>query len=232
MPRKSTPPKYRLHKQSGQAIVTLVGGTRRRDMLLGEHGTAANRAKCAALVAESEAGGRRLGNGDPSWRSVNELLLAFWKWAEGHYRGPDGEPSTELRDYKPTLRPLRELFGTLPAAEFSPLKLKAVRDRMVAAGLSRGVVNQRIRRIVRVFKWGVAEELVAETTWQALKAVPGLERGRSAARETAPVQPVADAAVEAVLPFLTGPVQATPRRSCQPPPRTKVPAATPGGHTY
>jgi hypothetical protein len=37
--RKSCIPSYRLHKQSGQAIVTLTNGLgRRKDVLLGEHG--------------------------------------------------------------------------------------------------------------------------------------------------------------------------------------------------
>jgi hypothetical protein len=36
------------------------------------------------------------------------------------------------------------LYGRLPAAEFSPLKLKVVRDEMVRSGLSRPVDNSRI----------------------------------------------------------------------------------------
>ena len=41
-------PKYRLHKQSGQAIVTLGG----RDFLLGKHGSAASRQEYRRLTAE------------------------------------------------------------------------------------------------------------------------------------------------------------------------------------
>ena len=81
------------------------------------------------------------------------------------------------------------------------MKLKAVRHKMIEAGLLRGVVNQRVGRIVRMFKWAVAEEMVPEGTWGALTTVAGLERGRTAARETDPVCPVHDADVEAVLPF-------------------------------
>jgi integrase len=70
------------------------------------------------------------------------------------------------------------------------------------------VVNQRTSRVVRVFKWAVAEELVPETTYRALLAVRGLEHGRTKARETPPVGPVADAVVEATLPFVLPPVRA------------------------
>jgi hypothetical protein len=40
--------------------------------------------------------------------------------------------------------------------------------------LSRGVINQRVGRVVRMFKWAVGEELVPVEVSQALKAVPGL----------------------------------------------------------
>src|SRR5204863_215918 len=69
--------------------------------------------------------------------------------------------------------------------------------------LSRGVINQRCRRIVRMFKWVVAEELVSEATWRALTAVRGLQKGRCQARETEPVEPVELEEVEKTLPHLT-----------------------------
>jgi integrase len=213
MSRRRSIPSYRLHKQSNQAVVTLTDGTgARRDVLLGKYGTPASRAEYARVLGEWEATGRRLpGPEAASGVSVNELLFAFLRHAEGHYRGSDGQPTTELRDYKLTIRLLRERYGLLPAADFSPLKLKALRQGMVESGLCRAVVNQRVGRMVRVFKWGVAEELLPEATWRALTAVRGLERGRTEARETDPVGPVADAVVDATLPFRTAPVRAMVR---------------------
>ncbi len=73
---------------------------------------------------------------------------------------------------------------------------------MVEGGLARTTVNQRVRCIRRVFKWAVSEELVPASVLHALQSVEGLRCGRSAARETAPVRPVPEADVEAVLPFL------------------------------
>src|SRR5262249_58478901 len=89
-------------------------------------------------------------DGDTPALTVNELILRFWRHAEEHYRRPDGTHTSELADYKKSLRPLRQLFGTLPVVEFSPLKLKAVRQAMIDADLCRRVINQRIRRIVRM----------------------------------------------------------------------------------
>ena len=82
------------------------------------------------------------------------------------------------------------------------MKLKAVRQAMVDAGLNRRVINHRVGRVVRVFKWAVAEELVPVATLQALKAVPGLQKGRSSAPEPEAVRPVDDEHVRAVLPHL------------------------------
>jgi integrase len=199
-------PTLRRHKPSSQAVVTLNG----KDFYLGPWPIEQRKAPPGVreaydrLIAEWLANGRRPPRqaDDAPSLSVNDLILSFWRWAEKHYRHEDGTPTNELNDYKLSLRPLRELYGATPAADFSPLKLKAIRHRMVEADLCRGVVNQRVGRIVRMFKWAVSEEIVPETTHRALMTVRGLERGRTEARETEPVKPVADAVVDAVLPFV------------------------------
>ena len=50
---------------------------------------------------------------------------------------------------------------------------------MIKQGLARGVVNHRISRIKRMFKWAVAEELVPSAVFHGLQAVSGLRYGRS-----------------------------------------------------
>jgi integrase len=205
-------PTLRRHKPSAQAVVTLNG----KDFYLGPWPTDQRKAPPGVrdaydrLIAEWLANGRRPPRqaDDAPSLSVNDLILSFWRWAEKHYRREDGTPTNEVNDYKLSLRPLRELYGPTPAAEFSPLKLKAIRQRMVEADLCRGVVNQRVGRIVRMFKWGVSEEMVPETVWRSLTAIRGLERGRTEARETEPIRPIADAVVDAVLPFVLPPVAA------------------------
>src|SRR5262249_36493215 len=141
---------------------------RRYDALISEWLAAGRRVTDAATAA---TGSTRFGPG----LAVAELILAFWRHAQRHYRRPGGTGTNELNDQRLSLRPLRELYAALPAADFSPLKLKAVRQRMVEAGLSRGVINQRVGRIVRMYKWAVGDELVPVAVYQALKAVPGLQ---------------------------------------------------------
>ncbi len=71
--------------------------------------------------------------------------------------------------------------------------------RMVDDGMSRSVVNQNIGRIKRMFRWGVSQELIPADVAQSLWAVSGLRQGRSEARESTPVLPVADSIVEATI---------------------------------
>src|SRR5262249_20093207 len=94
MSKKARVPSYRLHKQSGQAMVTLTDGLGgRRDVLLGEYGTTQSRAEYARVLAEWEANGRRCprpGATRADGLTVSELILAFWNHAEQHCRRPDG----------------------------------------------------------------------------------------------------------------------------------------------
>jgi integrase len=206
MSARSSPPSIRRHKPSQRAVVTLSG----RDYYLGpwpdrqKKPSQEVRDAYDALVAEWLAGGRR----QTTPITVSDLILKFWMgFATVYYRHPDGSPTSEQDNYKLSLRPLRRLFGKLPAAEFSPLKLKAVRQSLIDDGISRGVINQRIGRIKRLFKWALGEELVPEPTYRALVAVEGLKAGRFEARETHRIEPVPDEHVEAVLPFLSLPVR-------------------------
>src|SRR5688572_6418488 len=73
---------------------------------------------------------------------------------------------------------------------------------MIEANLCRGVINQRIGCIKRIFKWAASEEHVSAHVFHSLQSVDGLRRGRTTARETERVKPVPDAHVDAVLGFL------------------------------
>lgn len=189
-------PKYRKHRASGQAIVTIDG----KDYYLGPHGTKASRAEYDRLIAEWLAGGRRLAAPE-SDVTIVEMLAAFRRFAVKHYR-KDGQPTRSLDNILDAVRPLKHLFGRELVGDFGPLKLKAVQGQMVRDGLSRGVVNARIGKIKRVFKWAVSEELAPASLAHALATVEGLQRGRTDARETTPIKPVDDGTVDATLPHL------------------------------
>ena len=123
-------PQYRLHKPTGQAVVTLSG----KDFYLGRFGSATSKGyEYDRIVGEWLANGRRLPaapDGGPADLSVNELLLAYIRWANGYYR-KNGEPTGEADNIRYAVRPLRLLYGHTLAKEFGPLALKTVRQSMI-----------------------------------------------------------------------------------------------------
>jgi integrase len=217
-------PKYRKKKTASgpRAVVTLpdgVGG--RRDVQLGPWRSKESRLEYARVIGEWEAAGRSLPRSVADAEkdlTINELVALFRPHVEQHYRHADGTPTGEVDDFRLSLKPLRALFGDTCTKDFGPLALKAIREQMIVqpittgtndgpkllrVGLARGVINQRINRIRRLFRWAVENELVPGEVLFRLEAVKGLAAGRSEARETAPVRPVSDALVEETLPHLT-----------------------------
>ena len=216
MPRKpGHVPSYRLHKPSGQARVIING----EHVYLGPYGSPQSHERYARLIAERAASqngghGRRNGNhhvapppGVAADFLVSQLVLKYDDFAKGYYI-KDSEPGKECVEIKLAMRPLLRLYGTAKASEFGPLALKAVRQEMVDADLSRGVVNRRVNKIKRMFKWAVSEELLPSSVYEGLRTVPGLLYGRTTAREAEAIKPVEKQWVDAVLPYVSWPVKA------------------------
>jgi integrase len=205
-------PKLCLHKGSGQAFVLV----HRKPLYLGKYGTPAAQRAYAQFVEQLSLAAEKAEQAEASAAfvprkaddlTVVELLAAYLTFAEGEYR-KHGQPTRTIDNIRLALRPLSDYFGDLPVREFGPLKLKALRQTLLdhklpdGRHLTRGVINERVRIVVKVFEWGVSEELVPETVHRALKAVEGLRAGRSAARESKPVLSVPDQVIEATLPHL------------------------------
>jgi len=189
-------PKYRKHRASGQAVVTL----NRRDHYLGPYGTKASKCEYDRLISEYLNSGRSATFGAPRHDlTIVEVAVDYALYAKGYYgTAKNSEYYRVLR----VIRPVKRLYGRTPAAEFGPIQFKAIRRGLIDEGLSRTYVNEVMRRIVAMFKWAAAEGRIPPTVPAALALVPGLRRGRTEARETAPVLPVEDAVVDATLPHL------------------------------
>jgi integrase len=191
MQTKARVPSLRLHKPSGQAVVTIAG----RDHYCGPWGSRKAQAEYQRLVGEwlASGGAPRATAGDAI--TVAELVLAYRRFAQSYY----APPSVEAAQIRLAMRPVVDRYGHTLARDFGPLALKAVREVWIEAGLARRYINQRVGRIVRAWAWGVENELLPAEGWQALKAVKGLRAGRSVAKETPAVKPVSDAVFEATL---------------------------------
>jgi integrase len=187
-------PKYRRHRNSGQAVVTLNG----RDFYLGKYGTPASRTEYDRLTGEWLAAGRRPLGGTGSDLSITQLCVDYLKFAIVYYRAnPKVMPAIKRTIYHLNLH-----YGRTLAVQFGPLALKAIRDRMVEEKLSRRYINDHVGRIKRMFKWAVGEEMLPIEAYQSLAIVEGLRKGRTSARECDPILPVDDAIVDATLPYL------------------------------
>lgn len=184
------------HRATGQSVVRLNG----KDIYLGRHGTAAAKAEYDRRIAEWLANGRQLPDTDGRL-SVAELIVAYVRHARVYY-AKGGVPTSEYESICQAMKPLRALYARTPVNEFGPRAFKAVREQFVSSGLARPTVNAYMSRIRRCFRWGTEQELVPPSVFHGLQAVAGLKRGRTEARETAPVKPVPQALIDAVLPHV------------------------------
>lgn len=198
-------PSYLLHKPTGQARVRIDG----KDHYLGKYGSEESRQLYGKLVSHL-AGGVQIDplksgssttnrNSDDAGLTVNELVLAFLRHADGHYV-KNGKPTSEVHCLRAATSPLVTLYGFTAVDEFGPLMLKAVRQKMVDTGWVRGSCNKGVNRIRLVFKWGLENELVAPATLQKLQAVAPLLAGRTEAKDNAPRTPATKEQIAAVRP--------------------------------
>lgn len=197
-------PAYRHYKPKNLGVVRING----HDEYLGRYNSPESLEKYDRLIAQWLANGCqplpevKATEAEAHVLSVSKLILTYWNFAKTHYV-KDGKPTQEPENIRVALKPLRRLYGSTPAGEFGPKKLKTVRQQMIENGLSRGVINNRMGRIKRLFKWAVAEELVPPGVYHGLQAVTGLSFGRTKARETEPIKPIPDLYVAVVLPFVS-----------------------------
>ena len=174
-------PKYRLHRQPGQAIVTINS----RDHLLGPHGTKASKLEYERIISEWLSSGRSasFGAAQPEL-TVVELVADYLQFAKGYYG--DTTHGT-FATMKRVARPLKALYSRIAAAEFGVVQYKAVRQSLIAEDHSRSHVNDLMSRVVAIFRWGAAEVKIPAHVAQTLSIIPGLRKGRTNLRETEPV---------------------------------------------
>lgn len=194
-------PSYCHHKGSGQACVWID----RKPVYLGLHGSPESKRRYEEILRDLHQTRQDVPYGAKAGCTVEELLAAFLTHARAYYVHPDGRQTQEVYQMRMAARPVQELYAGLAAEEFRPSHLRAVRDQMIAADLSKGVINHRVRRIRRIWRWAVSEELVSPGTLLALEAVPDLPLGRGLVRELPPVGPVDWQRVKRTLPHFSSP---------------------------
>ena len=129
--------------------------------------------------------------------SVNELVAGFLDYCQPR------QDKIQFSHNKYAIGYLVEIYGDLAVNEFSPKKLKICRNQMVKTGrMCRRHINDYIRRIIRLFSWGVEEELVKPDIVTALREVKALRKGEDGSFGNSPRKAVPDDAVLRTLQFL------------------------------
>lgn len=182
-------PAYRLHKPSGQAVVTLGG----RDHYLGVYDPrpeSPSYREYTRLIAEHLAADQR-----PvlSSATVADLCAAYLRHAQGYHR-----PNQYVR-VRRAVKAVVQLYGDQAASAFGPKAMKAVQTQFVRDGLCRTYINCLHRCILAAWKWAVSEELVPHESYAALTSVATLHLGHTDAREPVRIQAVPWEHVEPVL---------------------------------
>ena len=159
-------PSYLLHRPSGPARVRIDG----KDHYLGEYDSPESRVRYDRLMEEWT----RTHTVERATMTIDELALAYLGHVTTYYV-KDGKPTSEVAGIRAALRPMVALFGTSMACEFGPIKLKAIRARMIADGLARSTINQNVHRIRRAFRWASTWNIGTTPKWKP-SVVPKIGR--------------------------------------------------------
>lgn len=184
-------PERRVHKASGQDRCRYKG----KDYYFGAAGSPESDERYRAWVT------RLMANEDEPPTKVLDATVArvikgFLDFAKRRYS------SGEFYNCMQASRVLAKAHRKTTTSKFGPLALMEVRELMVAKGWPRTRINSQINRIRRMFRWGVAFELVHLHTVLALREVLPLIVGETTAPESEPIGPATPEQVAAILPQL------------------------------
>jgi len=184
--------------RSGSYACVYCGGQRHR---LGIWGSPEAKTAYTRFIAELQTnptacGGKQQQSGGQVL--VAELAADFFKNIQGRMH------PAHISHFKVTIGYLIEIYGDIAVGDFTPKKLKAVRNQMVRSGkLCRRMVNDYTGGIVRIFSWGVEEELVKADLVNDLREVKALRKGEPGTFENKSRKEVADDIVRRTLPFMS-----------------------------
>jgi len=164
---------------------------------LGKYGSTASRQEYDRIIAEFVSNGRQP-FAHPDIILIESLIVRYLN----HVEKEAGFSRSRRNTITIVLRVLDNFYGKQPVSSFGPSALKALRQRWIDDKKGRDTINVYVGIIKQVFCWGAEEEIIPADIASALRMVGQLKKGRTAAVEYDDIQPVADAVVEATLPFL------------------------------
>lgn len=207
MPRpKALVPSLRFHI-SGQAVCE-IGGV---SYYLGKHGSPESLARYAILVKEYQQNGLIVPDNVTS-ASLQEMTAGFFVPVEKvsqasepilvkhltasfreHARVKYAKTKAEFARLRGVCDDLDRIAGGVLVADFGPRLLKKVRQAWIddtKRPKCRRYINTLTNAAIRVFQWGVEDELATVEVWTRLRSIEPLKEGQTTANENAPVRPV------------------------------------------
>lgn len=213
MAKRKRPPKYGRHKGRNLARVVING----QHIYLGEYDSPESWREYAEIVERWQRGefdeglqpahsnGERHPLLEPTI-TVGKLTLQFWDFARDYYASRDGSENGRTGIVRTGCKLMNGHFQHIAVDDIGPLKLKTARDTLIERAHCRKYINDIISQIVTMFAWGVENELVAPGTVAALREVKALRKGKTNARESAPVDPVSDEDLAATIAAANTPI--------------------------
>ena len=169
--RSKSAPSYRLHKASGQAIVSING----KMYYLGEYDSEESHQRYKQTLADhwnppgtsSKPAPRQLAQSI----TVGHLAVEYGKYVKTKH----GDGANEWKQVQLVLREVRATYGHLEAAEFGPIRFENYRQSLIDQKLSRGVIKRKSNYVLKMYQQGVKFELIPPELWQRLLAVGPVE---------------------------------------------------------
>jgi integrase len=190
----SKPPK--MGNNGGTAFVRING----KRIYLGKFGSSEANQNYARCIAEWATADDHP-NISVGGISLDSLAIAFLDYIKKY-------DTSHHSSHCSAVRVLLEIYTGIQAETFTPKRLAVVQQRLSqqvdrhGKPYSRQYCNTLVGYIRRMFRWGVAQELVSSSTADALKYVTALRQGQTTAPDTKPRENVPDRVVNATLPHL------------------------------
>ena len=155
----------------GHAFIKIGG----QQIWLGRYGQPHTQEMYDRLIGQWLANGRILPKAPPPEAApqILTILAPYWRWAKERYT------SSEVDTIKSALRIVEKLYGSLPALQFGPNALRAVRAEMIHTGWTRRQINRQISRVRALFRWAASHEMLPESIYNQLRTVEPLRRGEA-----------------------------------------------------
>jgi hypothetical protein len=208
---KNKPPKYSIDKGKQKAYIRINGA---KSYLPGKSNSPESKAAYARFEVEWWQNAQRptaervpaspTTSGAKSDTTVKEIALAFLQYAEA-----TKSPLNLDKYQRATMDFLVALYGSTPVADFNVGCLHTIREAILQSRrFCRKGINDYVRRIVTLFKWGVSIGKVEPMVTYGLETVKPLEEGYPGTFDHPEREYVKDGVIWRTLPLLPPILQA------------------------